>query len=157
MRFYSTLTYLAPLLASASPLTTRAGGPSIVPIPTNCTLTNPFPHASCSNTTANGYMPSSNFTSTHLAYSAYFEGSSSPSAQATQCIQQCYGLGPSGACKSAMLGYQIPTPPGLFGTAGGVLETACLMFDTYLDPHIFVAAPRGQYLNATAKNIYCPL
>lgn len=101
-------------------------------------------------------MPSSNFTATHLIYSAYFEGFLSRSTQATECMQQCYGFGNKGDCKSALLGYRIPTPEGYFGTAGGVLETACLLYDAYLNPTMFMTAPAGQYVNTTAMNIYCP-
>ena len=101
-------------------------------------------------------MPNTNFTNANMVYSAYFESALSPSAQATQCMQQCYGLGLPGACKSAMLAYQVPTPAGLFGTAGGVLGTACLMFGHYMDRSTFIVAPEGQYFNATAENIHCP-
>ena len=102
-------------------------------------------------------MPSANFTAANLVYSAYFEGTLSPSAQATQCMQQCYGLGPLGACKSAMVAYQVPTPAGLFGAEGGVLETACLLFGAYMNSSTFMVAPIGRYVNATAENIHCPL
>ena len=70
--------------------------------------------------------------------------------------QQCYGYGNTGDCKASFLGYRIPTPKGYLGTAGGELETGCLLFSAYLDPNTFVKAAAGQYVNATAANIYCP-
>ena len=151
------LTSLLPLLASASPLVEkRAGGPVALPIPANCTTINPMPHANCGTANTNGYMVNSDFTTASLLYSAYFEQNLSPSAQAEQCFEQCNGYGNPGQCKSALLAYQVPTPKGYYGTPGGVLEIACLMYTDYLDPNQFVAAPEGQYLNATAVNIYCP-
>jgi len=30
------------------------------------------------------------------------------------------------------------------------------MYDEYLDPLSFVAAPKGQYVSETVNNIYCP-
>jgi len=154
------LTSLLSLLVTASPILPRAGGPTAKSIPSDCTIINPLPHAAaaaaCSTTGVDGYMPSSNLSSAHLLYSSYFESSLSPADQATQCLQQCYGYGEPGQCKSALVGEQIPTPKGYFGTAGGVLETACLFYDSYMDPTWFVAAPSGQYVNVTAGNIYCP-
>ena len=147
------LTSLLPLLAAASPIEKRAGGPAIVPIPSNCTIINPLPHAACGTANVNGWMPASNES---LLYSAYFDGFLNQSEQAEQCLEQCYGYGNPGQCKSAFVGYQIPTPPGYFGTNGGDLETACLLYSTYSDPTNFTVAPAGQYLNATAGNIYCP-
>jgi len=146
---------LFPLLAAASPIAPRAGGPVATPIPANCTTINPLSHASCGTANVSGYAPSANFTAAHQIYSAYFESSLSQSAQATQCMQQCYGFGLEGSCKSALIGSQIPTPKGYYGTAGGVLETACLMYDAYLDPTMFVQALEGQYVNETVHNIYC--
>ncbi|KAK5119630.1 hypothetical protein LTR85_007459 [Meristemomyces frigidus] len=156
MHVYMLFATLLPALAACSPIRSRAGGPIAEPIPSNCTLINPLPHASCGNTTTSGYMPRSNFTAANLVYSAYFEGFLSQSAQATECMQQCYGYGEPGDCKSALVGYSIPTPKGYYGTAGGVLETACLLYGAYMDPTVFVAAPSGQYVNLTAVNIYCP-
>ncbi|KAK4544136.1 hypothetical protein LTR36_004634 [Oleoguttula mirabilis] len=155
MQLYVLLASVLPLLAAASPIQPRAGGPIAEPIPSNCTLINPLPHASCGNATTSGYMPTSNFTATNLVYSAYFEGFLSQPAQATECMQQCYGFGDKGDCKSALLGYRIPTPKGYYGTVGGDLETACLLYGAYLNPNVFVPAPSGQYVNATAQNIYC--
>lgn len=117
---------------------------------------NPLPHAACGTANVNGYMPASNFSSANLIYSAYFESSLNQSAQAEQCLQQCYGFGLPGTCKSALLGYNIPTPPGFFSTAGGQLETACLLYSATMDPNTFITAPSGQYVNETAGNIYCP-
>jgi len=155
MQTYVLLSSLLALLATASPIAPRAGGPVAGTIPANCTVMNPLPHAACGTANVHGYMPSANFTSSHLLYSSYFEGTLSQSAQATQCMEQCYGYGTPGQCKSVLVGYQIPTPKGYYGTAGGVLETACLLYSAYLVPTDFVAAPSGQYVNETAGSIYC--
>lgn len=101
-------------------------------------------------------MPDHTFKNQSLLYSAYFDGFLPHAEQAKQCKQQCYGYGNTGECKSSLVGYQIPTPPGYEGTKGGDLETACLLFSAYMDPNTFVEAPAGQYVNATAANIYCP-
>jgi hypothetical protein len=100
-------------------------------------------------------MPSSDFVSTDLVYQFYLS-SASETDMAKQCFEQCHGFGNSGDCKSAIFGYQIPTPEGYYGSAGGALETGCLMFKEYLGPGNFVSAPNGQYRNITAANISCP-
>ncbi|EMC93701.1 hypothetical protein BAUCODRAFT_26928 [Baudoinia panamericana UAMH 10762] len=140
-------------VAMAKPISQRAGSPGFVPIPTNCTIDDSLPGSSSGSTNISGYMPSADFTSDNLVYSSYFDSYLNQSAQIQQCREQCYGYG---QCKSALLAYQVPTPAGYYGTAGGVLESACLLYDAYLDENAFVAAPAGQYINETAGNIYCP-
>lgn len=143
------------LLTVATPIDKRAGGPAATPIPSTCTVINPLPKASCGTGNVNGYMPSSNFTAANSLYQAYFSSSLSVSDQWTQCSEQCYGYGTPGTCKSALLAYNVPTPEGYYGTAGGDLETACLLYSAYLSPNDFVRAPAGQYMNATAGDIFC--
>ena len=155
MRSYAILSLL-PLLSMASPLVSRAGGPAAKPIPATCTVINPLPHAACGTSNVNGYKPSPSFVEANLLYQAYFDTGLSQAADAKQCKQQCYGFGTTGQCKSSFVGYQVPTPKGWLGTAGGALETACLLFTEYLTPLDFVPAAEGRYLNATAASIYCP-
>lgn len=154
-------------LTAASPIDRRAGAPEYKPIPANCTVINPLPHISNTTESLNrcgkglpaGYMPPANFSDNHLVYQAYFDQPFySPEEQAMQCLQQCFGFGGPGLdCKTAMLAYQVPTPKGWLGTEGGnVAATACMMFDTYLDPNMFIMAPAGQYINETVGNLYCP-
>lgn len=147
---------LVPLLATASPLVERAGGPAIKPIPKTCTVINPLPHAACGTANVNGFMPDPDFVTANLLYQAYFDNSGSAKEQAKQCKEQCYGYGNPGECKSSFVGFKIPVPAGYLGTDGGQLEIGCLLFSEYLDPTTFVASPKGQYQKATAANIYCP-
>ncbi|CAK4030912.1 Hypothetical predicted protein [Lecanosticta acicola] len=130
-------------LASASPLTKRAGGPAIVPIPSDCPTTNPLPAST-------GYMPTPD-----TVYQEFYTSSRPASEVAQECFDQCYGFGAPGTCKAAVLAYNVPTPEGYYGTAGGVLEISCMMFEDYLDETSFAEAPAGQYTNETAANIYC--
>lgn len=145
-----------PVLAMASPIERRAGGPAITPIPSNCTVTNPLPHANhfCGNGTVSGWEPSSEALQSKV-YQWYL---SQPDFQSVNqrwggCIDQCNGLS---GCKSAFMAYNAPTPKGYFGTQGGALEVGCLFFNRTLTPLDFVPAVKGQYVNATAGNIYCP-
>lgn len=130
-------------LASAFPLRKRAGGPAIVSIPTDCPQTNPLP-------AGNGLMPTP-----ATLYQAYYTDSRPAAEVAQQCFDQCYGYGNPGSCKAAVLAYNVPTPAGYYGTAGGVLETSCMLFADYLQESDFAAAPGGQYTSENATNIYC--
>lgn len=159
MLFSTVLTAVAlPLLAAASPieLDRRAGGPAIVPLASNCTLINPLPHASQhpGNASISGYQPSSLFSSSQI-YSWYIPQPDfiSQEARWSNCIQQCNGLS---GCVSAFMAYNAPLPKGWLGLPGGELEVGCFMFNTTLTPLDFVAAEKGNYVNATAGNIYCP-
>lgn len=143
-------------VASASPLIKRAGGPMAEPITSNCTVINPLPHAACGIGNVDGYMPSAAFNYSHLLYEAFYESFGSVDDAWMQCSEQCYGFGTPGQCKSVLLAYSVPTPPGYYGTAGGVLETACIFYTHHISPNDFVAAALGQYANETVGNIYCP-
>ena len=57
-------------------------------------------------------MPTAAFVKDSLLYQAYFESFLPQGQQWTQCKEQCYGYGNPGQCKSAFLGYMIPTPKG---------------------------------------------
>jgi hypothetical protein len=150
--------FALPLLAVASPigLDRRAGGPAITPIPASCTIMNPLPHASqyYGNGTVSGWVPSSDALS-HQIYSWYL---SQPDYMTinnrwSNCIEQCNGLS---GCASAFMAYNAPLPKGYYGLPGGQLEVGCLFFNRTLTPLDFVTAKAGQYVNATAGNIYCP-
>lgn len=54
------------------------------------------------------------------------------------------------------MAYNAPLPKGWLGLPGGELEVGCFMYNRTLTPLDFVAATEGQYVNATAGNIYCP-
>ena len=140
-------------LASALPtsnIVARAGGPAITPIPSNCTVTDPLP--TDPNTS---YVPAP---AAHddMLYSSYYPSyTSNTTAMAQQCLQQCYGYGYHVECKTAYWAENVVVPAGYYGTAGGQLETACLMFSRALTGDDFVAAPEGQGTSATASNIAC--
>jgi hypothetical protein len=76
---------LLPLLATASPIVERAGGPVAKPIPKACTVINPLPHADCGIANVDVYMPDTTFTKQNLLYQAYFDGFLSLQEQAKQC------------------------------------------------------------------------
>lgn len=74
---------------------------------------------------------------------------------AQQCLQQCYGYGDHVECKTAFWAENVLVPPGYYGTQGGYLATACLMFDRLLGQGDFVAAPEGQGTGAFAATVEC--
>lgn len=148
---------LLPLLAACMPVEPRAGGPAAVPIPANCTVVNPFTQFDYTLATTNGLMPSAGLNSSHAIYSSFYDTpSDDQSVDAIRCMEECYGYGSRGTCKAAVLAFQAPTPVGYYDTPGGVLEVGCIMYDAYLSPSDFEAAPDGQYLNMTTGNIVCP-
>ncbi|KAI6803317.1 hypothetical protein KC363_g6028 [Hortaea werneckii] len=152
-------------LGTTSPIAPRAGGPTFEPIPKKCTITNRLPTNTTSSTSTNtttllpsGWKLPANFTDCHEIYSSYFSQPFYTAAeQALHCQQQCYGFGERGTCKAILLGYNVPTPEGYYGTEGGELATACLFYDVFLDDTMFVPAPLGQYVNETASNVDCPV
>lgn len=152
------ITALLAIFTSANPVQPRqAGAPTPKTIASDCTTPNPLPSANHTTTgSIYGYMPSARFSTAHLVYSAFFDGYLPRATQFTECLEQCNGFGDPGDCKSALLAYDVPTPAGYYGTTGGVLETACLLYGAYLSPDDFVDAPAKQYVNETAGNIFCP-
>lgn len=74
---------------------------------------------------------------------------------AEQCLQQCYGYGNHVECKTAYWAENVVVPKGYYGSEGGYLATACLMFDRVLGVQDFVAAPEGQGTGAFAASIQC--
>lgn len=154
---FSTLIYSAalPLLTLASPLKTRAGGPGFTPIPANCTIINPLPHASqhYGNGTITGWVPS-DAAMNNTAYQFYLTQPDfvTYATRYEQCLEQCNSLA---GCKSVVFANNAPTPKGYFGTAGGVPSVGCVMFKQYLTPEDFVPATANAWVNETSANIYC--
>ncbi|KAL1302041.1 hypothetical protein AAFC00_002488 [Neodothiora populina] len=144
-----------PLLAVASPLKPRAGGPAFSPIPANCTLINALPHASDhpGNGTVNSWKPS-DAVMNQTVYSYYLEQPDfyTYNKRYEGCLEQCNSVT---GCKSVVFANNAPTPKGYYGTTGGVLSVGCVMFGTYLTPDDFVPAIDGQWVNETSANIYC--
>jgi len=140
-------------LMSASPVMTkvkpRAGGPIAQPIPSTCTVTNPLPSPIAAET----YIPNANDV---LLYSAYYSSpSSNKTALAEQCLQQCYGYGNKGECRTAYWAENVPVPAGYYGSPGGQLSTACLFYNETLVTTDFLVAPEGQATTPFAGNIQC--
>lgn len=146
-------------LASALPtsnLTPRAGGPAIVPIPSTCTITPLAPPTSSNNNNNNQSFLPAPATADASLYSAYYPSFSSNKTQmAQQCLQQCYGYGDHIECRTAFWAENVVVPPGYYGTEGGYLATACLMFDRVLSEGDFVGAPEGQGTGAFAATVEC--
>jgi len=130
-----------------------AGGPAIVPIPSNCTVTNLAP--TTGQMRNESYIPTLD-ASNDILYSAYYP---SPTTNATQmslqCLQQCHGYGDGSQCKTAFWADKMPVPKGYYGSPGGQLENACLFFARTLTDEDFTAAPEGQASNAFAWGLEC--
>ncbi|QIX00243.1 hypothetical protein AMS68_005760 [Peltaster fructicola] len=153
--------YVATVLARAG-LVQRAGGPASVPKPDNCTIVDALPNVGpLFSRTKPGqaceWQPSADFLAASLLYQAYYTSSDTVEANWNQCIEQCYGYGTSGTCKSALLAYNVPIPKGYFGntTRDVPNEIGCLLFKDYATPLDFVPAPAGHYTNETAASVYC--
>lgn len=156
MLLVAALFTLLPLLAAATPIKPRAGGPTLKPIPPTCTLTNPLPHSNCTLTTIiNGLKPNSNFTAAHTLYSAYFDLPTPTEELWEQCSQQCYGYGDGGECKSAVLAHEVPVPERYYGGDARKLMIACLLFDEFLAASEFEEAVEGQWVDIRAGNLRC--
>ncbi|KAF1828577.1 hypothetical protein BDW02DRAFT_643382 [Decorospora gaudefroyi] len=129
-----------------TPISPRAGAPYIIPIPPTCTITNPLPPCPSS-------IPAP---TTQTLYTAYYPSfTTNTTAMALQCLQQCYGYGNHTQCKSAFWAENMVTPQGYYGSQGGQLQTACLLFGRELKAGDFVGAPEGQGTGGVAGNIFC--
>jgi hypothetical protein len=157
MHFTTTLTASFALLTTihASPIhnsnSPRAGGPSILPIPSTCTLTSPKPDST-------SYQPTAALNSTALLYTIFLPPSTPPSTfNSTICFEQCYGYGtPGESCKAAFYAENALTPPGWFGTAGGDKEIGCLMFNRPVTAEDFEQVQvQGTYEAVQTVNIDC--
>lgn len=74
---------------------------------------------------------------------------------AQQCLQQCYGYGTHVECKTAYWAENVTVPKGYYGSEGGYLATACLLFGRVLGEGDFVGAPEGQGVGAWAAVVEC--
>ncbi|TKA67930.1 hypothetical protein B0A49_06679 [Cryomyces minteri] len=168
---------------------------STIDLPTNTTTTSNSKSNSTAESTANAadsnttttYAPSPNAAAS-LLYAFYLAQPTllNTSALFTQCLEQCYGYGLPGSCRSAVLAENVPVPDraatasaGGAGVAGGVggssgsgggnatgggaggsgnvlLGTACLMFSRELGTADWVVADRGTWTAERAGVIGCP-
>ncbi|ORY00658.1 hypothetical protein BCR34DRAFT_494420 [Clohesyomyces aquaticus] len=148
---FTALASLSTALPTSSKLDARAGGPAIVPIPSSCAVTNPYPTASSSSQT---YTPGPSADNAR-GYYAYYPAFSDIDSMQLQCLEQCYGYGNKGDCVSAFWAQNLPVPDGYYGSTGGPLMTGCLFFNRTLTPEDFVVAPEGQATTPYARNIQC--
>ncbi|KAF2835265.1 hypothetical protein M501DRAFT_460435 [Patellaria atrata CBS 101060] len=143
---------LLPLLALATPIRPRAGGPAIVPIPSTCSVISPLTDASVypppSTTTSPSttttpsphYSPAASLLANQI-YAYYLAPSDAP-GNFTQCLEQCYGFGERGTCKSAYMATGVPRPP-MYGLPGGDESIACLMYGVEVKETDFVLVEEG--------------
>lgn len=160
---FSLLSYLA-ALATAVPvestashsepaahsLVERAGGPAYKALATPCTAFYPRGHPQSTTTAKKSYRPKDKFAK-HLVYS--WDQPLSPSTNYktiwSQCLEQCNGLS---NCKSAYMGYQIPSLPR-YGGPGGVLGVGCRMYDATFTSSDYVTMLNGTYVHAIAADL----
>jgi len=147
----TTLAALASALPTSSNVSPRAGGPAQVPIPSNCKVINPLPSPTADET----YLPGPSANDAVLYYAYYPSPTTNKTALSTQCLEQCYGYGNTGECKTAYWAENVPVPAGYYGSPGGQLETACLFFNRALVAGDFVIAPTGEATTPFAGNIIC--
>ncbi|KAF2636887.1 hypothetical protein P280DRAFT_472760 [Massarina eburnea CBS 473.64] len=130
----------------------RAGGPSILPIPSNCTITNPSTAAD----TPSAFLPVASTSSARL-YSAYYPSFTTNKTQmSAQCLQQCYGYGNHTQCKASFWAENVKVPPGYHDSPGGQLMTSCLLYNRTLTANDFESAPEGEGTDAYTRNLECP-
>ena len=142
--FFSLFTF-----AFGNLITRRAGAPEAVPLPSNCMTHNPLLALEPAN-----YAPSPSLVNKSAIYAFYLQPDTPAiSGGYTKCLQQCYGLG-NGTCKSVFYASAVPRPP-MFGSPGGGLTTACLMFDRTLMVNDFVVAKVGTYESPVAACLHC--
>jgi hypothetical protein len=145
----TTLLSLTAALPTTDNLSARAGGPSIVPIPSTCSVT-------CSAPTypTDAFKPTSAFTTAHGVYSFYLPNDSvtNVSSSYNTCLEQCYGYGNKGDCVSTLWAANVTYQAYGFTNTG----YACLMFGAHLTGADLVAVTDGSYTGARGTNIACP-
>lgn len=138
---YSTL---AAAIPTSNKVISRAGGPSIIDIPSNCTITGVLP---CLES-GQGALPIES-TIDALFYSAFYPSpSDNITALAEQCLKQCYGYGDHTECKTMYWAENVVTEYG-------DLNTACLFYNRTLTEEDFVIAPEGEGSTPFAAGIEC--
>jgi hypothetical protein len=150
--------------ATAGPILKRAGGPSVTPIPANCTNSNPLlctSAESCPPQSGSPVRPTAaSLQDPPEIYSYYLELDQPGTSDELllQCLEQCYGFGNKGECLSVYHAYNYPAPP-LFGAPGGWLSIACIMFGEKVTTDNFEVVPVDQQSNYTqvaVQTINCP-
>lgn len=151
--FFASVTAAHP---TSSNLEARAGGPAIIPIPSTCTVTSPYPTDESSSQT---YQPGPS-TDNAVMYMAYYGTYLwNITERQTSCLEQCNGLGyaygNSDGCKSAFWAQNLTVPAGYYNGPGGALSIGCLLFNRSLTPEDFVPAPEGRATTPFARNLRC--
>lgn len=132
-----------------NPFARRAGAPEAVPLPSSCTTYNPLLALEPTN-----YAPAPSFLNESTIYAFYlYHDSPAVTGAYTKCIQQCHGFG-NDTCKAIFYASAVPRPP-MFGSPGGYLTTACLMFDRFVEADDFVIAESGTYDSPVVACLSC--
>ena len=145
----ATLLSLLPLtLSTPLRLETRAGGPGIVSIPSDCSVT-------CAAPTypVDAFTVSPTFTSANSVFTQYFpvDSFTNVSSIYDTCLKQCFGYGNPGQCVSTV------TASNVTYTAYGATNAgfACLMFGQPITDADLVAVTDGSWTGARGTNIGC--
>lgn len=130
-----------------------AGGPAATPIPSNCTITNLAP--TMGQMRNESYVPTAS-ASNDILFSVYYPApSTNTTTMSLQCLEQCHSYGDGSQCKTAFWAEKMPVLEGYYGSPGGQLETACLLFTRVLGDNDFMAASEGQASHAFAWSLRC--
>lgn len=131
----------------------RAGGPAIVPIPANCTVTDLAP--TLGHNSNQTYIPTPS-TGNDIIWQAYYDAFSPDTISwSLQCLEQCNGYGGGNQCKTAFWAEEIVKPEGPYGSPGIYSSAGCLLFDRILGDADFEIAPEGQASNTFAWSLVC--
>ena len=148
------LALLAPLALSSpipSDLAPRAGGPVGKPIPDTCSTPSITPA-----TPTWAFKTSPEFATANLVYSYSLPAESSvdDSTASQQCLEQCYGFGDPGECKSILYAHDVEY--NIHGSTGK--GTSCQMFRERITPEVLQPVTDGSYAYTAAKavDIDCP-
>ena len=145
--FFTTLLTFAPLALSI-PLTPRAGGPAIVPIPSDCSVT-------CAAPTypTDAFKATDAFTTANSVFSQYIPSDSvtNVSDSYNTCLEQCFGFGNPGECVSTVFASNVTYQA--FGVTS--VGYACIMFGGPIAGGDLEAVTDGSWAGARGTNIGC--
>lgn len=142
---------LAPLAMAMPTILPRAGGPSVTPIPANCTSTAVVPSSGAANFTL---TPS--FIATNQVYEFILSPDNNPYGSADAlwlvCQEQCYGYGNDGDCVATLFAENVTGMSYGFPVNG----FGCLMFGADIEETDLLETSDGSYANAAVLDRSCP-
>jgi hypothetical protein len=125
----------------------RAGGPTAIPIPSDCNITGIYPAVFSTS-----FKTSDAFDSAHQKYSFILgEITTNETDALTQCLEQCYGYGTGYELKSVLWSYNATHEE--YGS--NVTGIGCWMYDTYITKDDIIATDGSTNTEARAINIEC--